>query len=544
MTSANKKVDSKGSQFNLINSYNQLVESIYSNDCINYVKNQNCKDVVINTEHYHITFDGLASIDNVDLEKFDLINWSYYGTTLINMQLLNYSGYDQLTKEEIQNISVIPINITSTNYISQTFDVPFKPNNDYVFIIEYQIGTNSSGVWQQDVKPIGDYDLSISFKVDGSTPTEITNIITYETNELELINTSNYSYMKYIYFRNISYNGMGEVTIKIISDVTTDSQDIFMIKNVIFANTNFINKVTRKNNDNFLDYLRFDEKKKWEMTNNGTDYFPILPSSPLELRSILIRYSDISIASDTINFGISLPKNSSILNITIECLEPLLIGATPAELKITSNKYDFDDEIITTDKILSLLPTSPTAINKYPYYIIDNTSDETYTDSITGVQYSISDPTFQIVEQNAAELNTLTGGSFALNIFYMHSQNKTLSNFSDYVFYDETIENSFINNISGGVFYMSAVSNTIYWTFISEDERDRVHILFNTTPATTITLSGCDNVGNNDTFTFDDAVSFYYEGGIFGLKIGFTGGTPVYEDFTDDSSVTLTYSLI
>ena len=489
MASANKKVDNKGSAFNLINSYNQLVDNMFKSNNINYVKNQYVKDTVINDNSYYSTYESLAGAGVVDLPRFNIVYWDFQGAgtgwTLDETELSNYVA--STTKEDIQELENIPINLSVTNYLTQTINVPFKKYTEYIYAVTYQVVDGTT----YESKSIGLKDLSLSFTVNGapystSQITELENI-----GVAELVNSSNYTYIKYIYFKNLNdFEGHNSVTIRLNSSAVA-STDRFVIKNVVFTEGVCLTSNTKKNDLNFSDYVRFNEKKKWEITNDGSTY-NLLNDSPLKLKSILVNYTDISAASDHTTFGVFLPRNASIVNITIESLTEFYIGAVAAELRIQSDTYTFKtgtDWKIIPDHINSIDPTSQT----YPYYPIQTSADD---DPITGI--NAYDPIFTITSYSG-DLDTLTAGSFYINVFYLSSENKNnIVNLID-VYYPDASVYTYINSVSDGYADHSVAPayEAIYWVF----ESDLVAQTVKTYLETYLSFSITGSASNDGTYT-------------------------------------------
>lgn len=532
MASANKKTDDKGTHFNLVNNYNEFMNSLTNANYVNYVKNNYVKDTVINDNTYISTFENLGDGDNVDLPRFNIPFWDYSGHqwTLDESELSNY--LTDTTKLELKELENIPIELNNLSYLSQTIDINIKQNTEYIYAVVYQIVDPTSYI----PKSLGSYNIIPSLTLD--TGTDYTII---EQN-YDIINSSNYTYISWVYFKNnLAYSDNTECIIDIRS--TVGASDRFVIKNVMLYEGSVLNSLVKKDNKNFSDYIRFNEKKKWELTNDGSNYIT-LSESPLRLLSILIDYTDLTISDSIYSMGISFPKNSSILNITIECLEDLMIGATPAQILITSDTFEFNTGAswyIGTDKINSLIESSLTAPNKYPYKAIEISADETLSDG--DVLYSPSDPTFTFTSYNG-DLDTLTEGSFLMNIFYLSSSVKNIRNLSEFYFSALNVPLSFIC-IAGMTEnqYFGAIApshDQIRWEFTTEAialvVKSRLETYLN------VTLAGCVNAANNDTHTVD-SISYVLVGVRHMLYIYLSTTLGVGESFADDGSVTLSYTM-
>ena len=325
-----KSVTNRESLYNLLSNYNNLVEGQFKFEHINFIKNANVNHVVINDSLYD--FESIASGTTIANENFTIANWfsstSSENTISIGMDL-DHTEVGSLTKLQLQSLVDIPFDLTTINNIYQEFEIDLKKDSEYIFAVLYQI-TNSSGI----IKAVEDKNLNISIEIDSSGWSAIdSDDFTEEETGWQMIKSTNYTYIKYIAIKNLdTFTGIQDM--KVILESSSDDTDLVIIQNVLFYEGDTLSNIVKPQNLSLLDSIRYNEKKKWELSNDGGKTFQDLqqPAGTLQTMSFKLDYTFFSQALNYKEFTIALPsQNTRILDIQVIVTEEIYCNVAGEE---------------------------------------------------------------------------------------------------------------------------------------------------------------------------------------------------------------------
>jgi len=278
MASALKNIQSNSNSYNLVNSYNNLVEGLGKHKYKNFIKNNKTDFIVKNDLNYDL--GSLDLVDEIDKTKFSLSYW-YHSVSENNSDdvgmLLSEATLAEITKDELNKLHDIPVILDTTNKISQEISVELRKQTDYVIAVEYQIKNielDADPIINR-IETVATKNLTISLEVDDGSSYIPLNSSHFTTNDIDykIANSSNYTYQKLFIIKNLNeYNGDTNFKLTLGGSIDDDNLNI-IIKSTSFYEGNILIP-SLANNDSIEDFINFEDKV-WRLSNDGYNFTPI-----------------------------------------------------------------------------------------------------------------------------------------------------------------------------------------------------------------------------------------------------------------------------